>query len=405
MQTTCCIYRRPKTLELCKGIADIENRYCRKHNQYANIIYEILYDVLKNRSRIDTQDVFKIFKYIHHIRITNIKDVVSQDDLKQHLFLKTLDKFPREQIYAIYKIYYDIDNTSKMAMINELYRLNYNTYKMQEHMKIIYKIQKFMRNVLRKTLSVDINGKQLTNNEDPFTYENISDIPNNRVFAYYDALGHLYAFDVIELEYFIRKCLTENTKPYNPYTREVFSSSILYKIELLIWYNQLEKKNVNDEYQWETELQAFTDLSIEIERCGFYNSPDWFMEMNTNSLLKVIKLFKDFSADISESFDYFVNYNKETFKFDFCKEGIKLFKECNEDKFILCCNFMKALGLCSNQFYRNTPNWLSNTYTASRVENLFDMLRNDLISLSSLGDVPNRNSHNFLLYYYVEHMQ
>jgi len=406
-----CIYRKPKTHELCNICVSNSNKYCKKHNQYANIIYEIFYDVMRERNVPTNHDVFKIFKYIQDIHITDIDNGVDIDELnrlKKDLFYKTLDKFSRTLISNLYQRYYNIEITSKNVMINALYHLNFNTYNKQGEIDKIDSIKKFFKNVIKRSLSEDIRkGDKPMNDEDPFSYDDISELPGERIFAYKDNLGHIYAFDALELEYFVRKCRSDGVDPYNPYTREIFSARILYKLELFIKYNSLQKKNINNDHQWITELQAFTDLSIEIERRGFYNSPDWFLAMNENVLLKVVKLFKNFSADIDESYGYFVEYKKEGFIFDFCKEGIKLFRECSEDKFILCCNFMKALGLCSSSFYRNLPSWLSNTQTSSRIEHLFDSLTDEFMGFNIMNNAiaSNRNNHNFLLYYYVEHMQ
>jgi hypothetical protein len=119
---------------------------------------------------------------------------------------------------------------------------------------------------------------------------------------------------------------------------------------------------------WKTNMNAYTDLSIEIERRGFYNNPEWFNKMEKKDFVKCIKLFKDFSRNIEGiSGRYFLNMTDEAFVYDFCKESIRLFRECNDDLYVLCCNYMKALALCSNDFYNNIPDWLSTLETASHI--------------------------------------
>jgi hypothetical protein len=132
-------------------------------------------------------------------------------------------------------------------------------------------------------------------------------------------------------------------------------------------------------------------LALEIEKCGFYNSPDWYMKIDRRGLMNVIKIFKDFSMSTSESQGYFRNFfstpDSESLVFKFCKEGIRLFKECNEDKYILCCNFMKALAMSSTDFYNNLPSWLAGTITTSNI------MHNTFLN------------NNFLFYYYVEYLE
>jgi hypothetical protein len=252
---------------------------------------------------------------------------------------------------------------------------------------------------------------------------NISDIPSRRLFTIKDDKG-IYGYDVVELEYFVRNCIKEGITPYNPYTREAFSDKVLWMMNMKIKFGHIAKKT--DDCRWTTDMNAYTDLSIEIERRGFYNNPEWFKKMPRHDFIKCIKLFRDFSSTIEESKGYFLNINVEdedniSFVYDFCKEGIRLFRECNDDLYILCCNFMKSLAICSNDFYSNIPEWLSTYETPSYVSNLpnlsnFNSListllntRNSMITEYSdnreIANTPLPNpSNNFLLYYYVEYM-
>jgi hypothetical protein len=196
-------------------------------------------------------------------------------------------------------------------------------------------------------------------------------------------------------------------------------------------------------------MHAYTDLSIEIERRGFYNNPEWFKKMSRNDFLKCIKLFRDFSCNVDESKKYFLNIDNDTFTYDFCKESIKMFNECKDDLYILCCNYMKSLALCSNDFYNNIPDWLSTYETTSYISNISNfssfistLINNDFNNINEINDnvsnsqdnaivntsdqtnildtnydmnidldiVPQpmpsliNPSNNFLLYYYVEYM-
>jgi hypothetical protein len=88
-----------------------------------------------------------------------------------------------------------------------------------------------------------------------------------------------------------------------------------------------------------------------------------------------------------------------------------MFNECKDDLYVLCCNFIKALALCSNDFYENMPTWLLGTETPSMVSNLmsvFDRNALDVLidnNLNSNMDINYINAtNNFLLYYYVEYM-
>ena len=287
------------------------------------------------------------------------------------------------------------------------------------------------------------NFNSFLNEQDVFTYESINDIRPCNLFTIKDIKG-TYVFDIVELEYFVSKCITDNVAPYNPYTREILNEKTIWRLNMQMKYKNITKKT--DECRWTTEMNAYTDLSIEIERRGFYNNPEWFKKMSKNDFLKCIKLFRDFSCNIEESKKYFLNIENDTFIYDFCKESIKMFNECNDDLYILCCNYMKSLALCSNDFYTNIPDWLSTYETTSYISNISNftsfistLINNDINNINIINDndnlsniqdnsIPNSNilntsydmnidlpilsttsntinpSNNFLLYYYVEYM-
>jgi hypothetical protein len=137
-------------------------------------------------------------------------------------------------------------------------------------------------------------------------------------------------------------------------------------------------------------MNAYTDLSIEVEKRGFYNNPEWFKKMSRADFLKCIKLFRDFSSNVEESKKYFINISEERFTYDFCEESIKLFNECNDDLYILCCNYMKSLALCSNDFYNNIPDWLSTYETPSYISNINNFA-------SFISTLINNNNHSNLM--------
>jgi hypothetical protein len=91
-----------------------------------------------------------------------------------------------------------------------------------------------------------------------------------------------------------------------------------------------------------------------------------------------------------------------------------MFKECNNEYYILCCNFIKAMALCSNNFYNNLPAWLLANGTGSAsgghmgIGSIIDNIRINT-NLETLMGAMNRNNaselaNNFLLYYYVEYI-
>jgi len=375
-----------------------------------------------------------MFKYI-------VDNTLENDDVFINiLFIDLLKMIPMVKLSNIYKNYINNNTITKSEVYTQIYILNNKTHQFNNKCNINTLIQ--FQNIVKYKLlctRVGVNSNFL-NDEDLFTTANISDIHPRRLFTIKDAKG-TYGFDIVALEYFVRKCLADNVAPYNPYTREILDDKIIWRLNMKLKYHNIARKK--DECIWTTEMNAYTDLSIEVEKRGFYNNPEWFKKMSRADFLKCIKLFRDFSSNVEESKKYFINISEERFTYDFCEESIKLFNECNDDLYILCCNYMKSLALCSNDFYNNIPDWLSTYETPSYISNInnfasfistlinnnnhsnlmdIDMnmnisgdmgmnMNSDIISNMGMNNLevnpttPVINpSNNFLLYYYVEYM-
>jgi hypothetical protein len=378
---------------------------------------------------LNCSDIYTMFKYI-------VDNILENDDVFINiLFIDLLKMIPMVKLSNIYKNYINNDIITKHEVYTQIYLLNNKTFIFNNKCNKNNLIQ--FQNIVKYKLlctSVGVNSNFL-NDDDLFTTANISDIRPSRLFTIKDTKG-TYGFDIVELEYFVRKCLEDNIAPYNPYTRETLDDKIIWRLNMKLKYHNIAKKK--EECIWKTEMNAYTDLSIEIEKRGFYNNPEWFKNMSRTDFLKCIKLFRDFSCNIEEGKRYFLNISEDRFTYDFCEESIKLFKEYNDDLYILCCNYMKSLALCSNEFYNNIPDWLSTYETPSYISNINNfasfistLISNDMNNNnhSNLMDVDmNMNisndmngiytsnqevnlttsiispSNNFLLYYYVEYM-
>ena len=438
-----CIYRKQKSFHICNKTAINNNFYCCHHiHSKKKHLCKIFYNILEERHDIAVQDIFKMYKYI-------VEETIESDDIFINiLFIDLLKMIKVERLSIIYKDYITNHNHTKNMYAN-IYELNKNTHSIcvKCNLKSLVEFQEIVKYKVLSNSANPVNAEYL-NEEDLFTTVSIRDIPHNRLFTIKDDKG-IYGYDIVELEYFVRNCIKEGIVPYNPYTREEFSDKVLWRMNMKIKYENIATKT--DECRWTTDMNAYTDLSIEIERRGFYNNPEWFKKMSRHDFLKCIKLFRDFSSTIEESRGYFNNINinnaneEDTdterslaFTYDFCKEAIRLFRECNDDLYILCCNFMKSLAICSNDFYSNIPDWLSTYETPSYVSNLsnitnlstFNSLLTTLMNVSASSgstldyntllsseystgiddNLANTNtnapnpSNNFLLYYYVEYM-
>ena len=456
-----CVYRKKNCFHICNKTAIKNSFYCCHHiHSKKKHLCKIFFNVLEDRHEITLTDIYKIYVYI-------IENTRENDDIFINiLFIDLLKMIPIDKLSCIYKDY--INNytiTAKpVAMYSNIYSLNKNTHLFSNKCDTNRLID--FQNIIKYRLLCNANAANAANaanylnNDDVFSLQSINSIHPRKLFTIKDIKG-VYAFDIVELEYFVRKCLKDNVEPYNPYTREAFGNKIIWRLNKQIQYNNIRKKS--DDCRWTTDMNAYTDLSIEIERRGFYNNPEWFKKMSRRDFLKCIKLFRDFSSNVEESKRYFISIRDASgtsstsgtseaslaFTYDFCKESIRMFNECNDDLYILCCNFMKSLALCSNDFYNNIPEWLATyettSYISSNLTSYISSLMNNNVAAAaaaaantnynyeeydynnmntsintSIGDDLLNNrinnvlgsnsgdtinpSNNFLLYYYVEYM-
>ena len=415
--------------------------YCRYHkNTKIGYIHKIFYDVFKDKEEITVGDLYILYRHINgNFGFWYIKQ----------LYIDLLKNIPFKILLNIAEKNHIISNDrkySKNEIYSRLYNINKNTYELESNninIEVFCKIQRGLKKRLRDRIKNRIRDRlrdnifnledyesgvargDYMNSEELFTGENICDIPHNRLYILCNNKNtecceriEKYVFDAVELEYFVRKCRENKQDPYNPYNRDKLDDDFLENLYMFIKYNDLVIKN--DEYLWENNMHAFTELSLEIERRGFYNSPEWFGRLKDADFLKVIKYFKLFSINTPESNKYFNEIRADTLIFDFCKDAIKMFIECNDEYYILCCNFIKAMALCSNNFYNNLPAWLLANGTGGIVGTggiggghmgiggIIDNIRINT-NLETLMGAMNRNNaselaNNFLLYYYVEYI-
>jgi hypothetical protein len=425
-----CIYRKKKCFHICNKTAIKNTFYCCYHiHSKKKHLCKIFYNILEDRHCPTVQDIYKMYVYI-------LETEDEDDDIFINiLFIDLLKMMKIETLSAIYKDY-SVATVAAKDIYAKIYELNKNThlFRTRCNLNVLMGFQDIVRYKLLCRSDATISN--YLNESDVFTMENIRDIHPRKLFTIKDVKGY-YGFNIVELEYFVRGCISEGVVPYNPYTREEFDNKIIWRMNMKIKYSHIATKT--DECRWTTDMNAYTDLSIEIERRGFYNNPEWFKKMPRHDFLKCIKLFRVFSSTIEESQQYFLNININAtdanvadiaFTYAFCKEAIRLFRECNDDLYILCCNFMKSLAICSKDFYNNIPDWLStfetplfDSHQSSFVPDLSDF--NTLIAtlinnrnnmdteIGSGSDILNTRiaypplpnpSNNFLLYYYVEYM-
>ena len=95
----------------------------------------------------------------------------------------------------------------------------------------------------------------------------------------------------------------------------------------------------------------------------------WFLKLSKIQIRNIIRLFRVISLrnNNNNHEEYFRdllllifdnNNNEDEIYYSFARNIIKIF-ENGDSNFLLCCNFMKSVGVYSNDFYNSLPEWLS----------------------------------------------
>lgn len=329
------------------------SQYCKKHINKRNQIFEIMEQCLGNSTITSCADLFKLFVHIYDM---------PQPLEKMELFYTIVSYLlSRLTIIAVLSklVLVDIRKYNKKFIITyHMYKLFKNTYQLSKDDNAIYniiKIQRFLRQKLYEKITA-CNNLPAENTDDPFTYDSIDEIQPSHKFSYKDSNDHVYIFNAVEFEYFIRT----NGK-WNPYTKEEIPDYIINRLYILINYNRLQTKS-DEEFKWQTPLQAYTEVSQIMEKAGFYTSVVWFDKIDYKTCKNIITVYRELCSGLVDGNMYFpiaFEMHKSTYVYDFAREIINLFKE-SDAHYLLCCNFIKALAVNIKDFYQNMPAWLVN---------------------------------------------
>lgn len=344
-----CIYRQVNTCIKCNNNSLYDTNYCFVHKNNNIELYEIINNSVKSIDKITQEDIYSIFSYIYENKNIYTKDIIFKSCLI-HLFSK---KIYLENIYPHLDLY---DLTIK-NVIEKIYLLNQNTYNLIKYNKnILEKIKYFLiRNFIKPEKYTSICYNNII---DPFTFEPIETIPKQQQFIYKDKSNNFYIFDILELYYYI----TNYNNNTNPFTKEIFDNITLLKIKRQIEFYNLDINTIVLKYKPHNIIQSFTKVSQELEKIGFYNNVEWFLKLSKKQIQSIIRSFHYIAIDNPENLQYIVNIHENNYHIDFANEIIKLFENGNS-RFLLCCLFIKALALHSEDFYNNLPSWINDINT------------------------------------------
>ena len=176
-----CKYRHINSCYSCNF--KCKNEYCKLHINNRNYIYDIIYKSIGIRPIKSSNDIYDIFSYIYENPILT-KDLI---------FKKLISTIINKRLVFV-NLYFN-ENFYKMTLksiVDEVYNINYNTYIIIKNHKS--KLEKLKTSSQRYLIKNHIykDGLDITNDTDPFTFDNINEVKKNERFIYNDGSNNYF---------------------------------------------------------------------------------------------------------------------------------------------------------------------------------------------------------------------
>ena len=201
-------------------------------------------------------------------------------------------------------------NVNQLKLIAKNYKLKISGNKNQLLTRIysflyfssyIIKIQKIFRGIIARKYKLlhgpAVNNRKLCTNTDDFiTMEPIEEINYHQFISYKDEDGFIYGFDIISLHNLFLKS-KENDQIKNPYNRNTIPESAIKNIKSVVRLSRILKIHVNLHYEDDSQNVSYEkavelrtlDLFQNIDALGNYSSPQWFLSLNRNQMIKMVR--------------------------------------------------------------------------------------------------------------------
>jgi hypothetical protein len=199
-------------------------------------------------------------------------------------------------------------NSQQLKMIAKNYKIKTTGNKQQLIIRIytflklsfdILKVQKIYRGFLQRKYN-KIHGPAFfkrnlcTNDADFLTGDELKNIPYSQFISFSDSDGFIYGFDIISLYNLILK---SEKKIKNPYNRNEIPPYVMSNIKLYIRLSKILHIDLDLNIQDDTidlsnektiELRTLS-LFQNIDALGNYSSPNWFLSLNRNQTIKMLR--------------------------------------------------------------------------------------------------------------------
>jgi hypothetical protein len=262
-----------------------------------------------------------VFKYEKNIRMNkklnkmNIEeDQVAILTINDYVKL-TENNYNIQQLKTIAKFYKLKISGNKKELICRIYMFLFLS-------SYIIKIQKIFRGRLQRKFNAYF-GPALkkrdicTNNTDFVTMDDLKDLHYGQFYSFKDNDGRVYGFDIASIYNLIYKNTdTINVSRIggiNPYNRNKIPTFVMIDLKMIIRTCKILKITINLDFDTDVgnvsnaktvEMRTLS-LFQNIDALGNYSSPEWFLTLNRNQLVKFVR-------ELSDIWNYRAQLSNET---------------------------------------------------------------------------------------------
>jgi hypothetical protein len=248
-----------------------------------------------------------VFKYEKNIRM-NKKLIKLNDDIQDPVTIHDYNKLTEynyniQQLKQMVKYYKLKLSGNKKELINRLYMFLFLS-------SYVIKIQKIFRGIIQRKFNTFFgpalkNREICTNNTDFVTMEDLKDLPYGQFYSFKDIDGRIYGFDIASIYNLIYKNVdyidVSKIGGINPYNRNKIPTFVMIELKMIVRTGKI--LNIPIRLDFENEISNMsTSKSVEmrtlslfqnIDALGNYSSPEWFLTLNRNQLIKFLRELSD----------------------------------------------------------------------------------------------------------------
>tara|TARA_B110000003_G_scaffold274498_1_gene314625 strand:+ start:822 stop:1727 length:906 start_codon:yes stop_codon:yes gene_type:complete len=294
---------------------------------------------LSDNKPLQFRDIITLFIYMYNNNIDNRFNILST------IFRN------RTKLYLCLGFGYKITDVKQftrktiLQLINnklEYYAFIFNLKATKRKIRLVQKLwREYMSKISGSNLGYPINAIEL------FTFDDIDEI--EYPFYLIDETK-VYIFESLNLLYHIKT----NKLCINPYTNNKITDDVIDRLYHYIYIKEIYLDD--EEYKWLTTINAYTDISLKLDKLGYYNDIRWFMTLDYYTILNVLNSFHSYV--IGSSYMCCIDFSDEypDYIYKFCEMILEMLEDNDASTygFIL----FKSLSDNSKVFSRNCPNWL-----------------------------------------------